>query len=428
MATRISTLSNGLKVVSDQIDTVETAAVGVWVNVGARHEKGPLSGASHFLEHMAFKGTAHRNAQEIAESIESVGGHLNAYTSRENTCYYARILSQDTPLAVDILSDILQFSTFREEEMVRERGVILQEIGESLDNPDDLVFDQLQKISFPDQALGRSILGTNKSVSEMTRDMLKTYQERHYGTSNMVLAATGKVRHDEIVSMAEEKFQHLSRDIEIEKEPVRFGGGAIHTHRALEQIHFMMGFEGLALGHEHYYVMSVLAALLGGGMSSRLFQEVREKKGLAYSIYSFTSAFSDTGLLGFYMGTDEHGLVPALETMTGELSHVHETLRPKELARVKAQLKASLMMALESTTTRCEQLAQQMMIYGRPLSPTEIIDRIEAVEMEEVQALAFQIFKSPPVISTVGPVFKTPSYEDICGMLGQQAPLRAETA
>lgn len=421
MTTRISTLSNGLQVVTDQIDTVETAAVGLWVNAGARHETAELAGVSHFLEHMAFKGTANRSARDIAESIESVGGYLNAYTSRETTCYYARLLSHDVPLAVDLLSDILQFSTFKEEELEKERQVILQEIGESLDNPDDLVFDHLQQTAFPGQALGASILGTPDSVTRMTRPHLKAYQEHHYSASRMVLAATGKVHHDAIVAMAEERFQHLPRHTPVKTEKARFQGGYHQLHRPLEQVHFMMGFEGLPLGHPRYYSQSVLAAVLGGGMSSRLFQEVREKKGLAYSIYSFTSAFSDSGLLGFYVGTSEQHFTPALETMTRELRQVSETLTMKEICRVKAQLKASLMIALESTTTRCEQLAQQMITYGRPLSPSEIIDRIEAVELDDIQDLGKSLFATPPAISTVGPVFQMPTYDEVCDMLGQTA-------
>lgn len=409
MTTRITTLASGLRVVTDQIDTVETAAVGVWVSVGARHEGPHEAGVSHFLEHMAFKGTANRSAQDIAETIEGVGGHLNAYTSRETTCYYARVLGDDVPLAVDLLSDILQFSTFREEELMKERDVILQEIGEAQDNPDDIVFDQLQRTAYKDQALGASILGTVESVSSMARATLQRYQDAHYKAPSMVLAAAGKVRHEALVALAEEKFQHLAASPDTALIQAQFSGGTVHLARPLEQVHLMVGYEGLKLGHPRFYTQSILAAILGGGMSSRLFQEIREKRALAYSVYGFTTAFSDSGLLGFSMGTSEKSVQNALDVLAQELESVHTTVSSRELARVKAQLKASLMMALESTSSRCEQLAQQLMIYGRPVSAAELIDRIEAVTLEDVADLAKETFSKPYVVSTVGPL-KAPTH------------------
>ncbi|MBA4118777.1 MAG: peptidase M16 [Candidatus Puniceispirillum sp.] len=411
MTTRITTLSSGLRVVTDQIDTVETAAVGMWVGVGARHEASHEAGVSHFLEHMAFKGTANRSAQDIAETIEGVGGHLNAYTSRETTCYYARVLGDDVPLAVDLLSDILQFSTFREEELIKERDVILQEIGEALDNPDDIVFDQLQRTAYANQALGASILGTVESVSTMARATLQAYQDAHYKAPSMVLAAAGKVRHEALVALVEEKFQHLSSSLDTSFEKATFSGGALHLHRPLEQVHLMVGYEGLRLGHPRFYTQSVLAAVLGGGMSSRLFQEIREKRALAYSVYGFTTAYSDAGLMGFSMGTSEKSVQNALDVLRDELNKVHTSLQPREIARVKAQLKASLMMALESTSSRCEQLAQQLLIYGRPVSAAEIIDRIESVTLEDVADLAKEMFAKEGVISTVGPLTAPVSFK-----------------
>lgn len=419
MTLQISTLSNGLRVVTDHVDWLETVALGVWVNVGTRHETALLNGISHLLEHMAFKGTVHRSAREIAESIENVGGHLNAYTARENTAYFARVLSLDVPLAVDLLSDILQFSTFKQEELEKEKHVVLQEISECHDSPDDVLFDHLQEVSYPHQALGRPVLGQSHSVAKLSRDALQKYMTETYAASQMILVASGKVDHRSLCHLAEEKFSFLQREATLNPEPGLYQGGHLALHRDLEQVHMILGFEALPLGHDHYYVLAILAALLGGGMSSRIFQEVREKRGLAYSVYGFTSSFSDTGLMGFYVGTGERESREALKVIGDILGTVGETLQVSEVERVKAQLKASLLMALENMVTRCEQLAHQMTIYGRPLSQTEIVDRIEAVTLEQIRDLARSIFGTAPVFTSIGPSLQIPTYEEVCHFLGQ---------
>lgn len=421
MTTQISTLSNGLTIITDCVESLETTSLGVWVNVGTRHEEASFNGISHLLEHMAFKGTTHRSAREIAESIENVGGHLNAYTSRENTTYLARVLSSDVPLAVDLLSDILQFSTFKQEELEKERHVVLQEIRDSHDSPDDLLFDLLQETAFPNQALGRPVLGRSETIQSLSREALQNYMNTTYAASQMVLVACGKVDHQMLHNLAEEKFSFLNPQATLQTEPAKYQGGIGHIHRPLEQMHMIMGFEAFPLGHKDYYALALLAALLGGGMSSRLFQEVREKRALAYSVYGFTSSFVDTGLMGIYLGTGEKETRQALKVIGDVLRSIPETLNESEINRVKAQLKASLMMALESTTTRCEQLAHQMTIYGRPLSQTEIVDRIEAVTLPQIQETANFLFSSPPVFTSVGPAFQTPTYEEICSFLGQNS-------
>lgn len=419
MTTQISTLSNGLTIVTDRVESLETASLGVWVNVGTRHEPAPLNGVSHFLEHMAFKGTTHRNAREIAETIENVGGHLNAYTSRENTTYLARVLGTDVSLAVDLLSDILQFSTFKEEEFEKERQVVLQEIRDCHDAPDDLLFDLLQEAAFPNQALGRPVLGRSETIKNLSCSSLKHFMSHTYAASQMVLVACGKVDHQELHKVAEEKFCYLPPQSVLSVESAHYQGGVAHIRRPLEQMHMVLGFEGFSLGHKNYYSAALLTTLLGGGMSSRLFQEVREKRALAYSVYGFTSSYIDTGLLGIYLGTSERETRKALEVIGQVLAETTDTLKDHEVCRVKAQLKASLMMALESTTIRCEQLAHQMSIYGRPLSQAEIVDRIEAVTLAEMKETAHVLFTSPPVFTSIGPSSQGFLHEEICSYLNQ---------
>ncbi len=305
MTVQITKFSNGLTIATDPVPQAKSAAIGIWVDVGARHEPAELNGVSHMLEHMAFKGTARRSARQIAEEIEAVGGHLNAYTSREQTAYVARILAEDVPLAVDILSDILQNSVFDETELERERAVILQEIGQALDTPDDIIFDNLQEVAYPSQALGRTILGTPERVKGFGRAHLADYMAANYRAPTMILAASGAVDHDMLVALAESKFAGLRNGRGSTHEPARYVGGDHRTERELEQVHLLLGFDGVTYDDPDFYAAQVYATLLGGGMSSRLFQEVREIRGLAYSIYAFAASYVDTGMFGVYAGTGE---------------------------------------------------------------------------------------------------------------------------
>jgi hypothetical protein len=285
---RLTTLDNGLRVVTETMPRVETASFGVWVDAGARYEAPEVNGVAHMLEHMAFKGTAKRTARGIAEAIEDVGGSLNAYTGREHTAYYARVLAEDVPLAADILSDILLQSTFDAEEFEKERHVILQEIGETLDTPSDLVFDQFQEAAFPGQAIGRSILGTEAVIEKLPRESLQAFVDAHYGPEALVIAASGKVEHEAIVAIAEERFGRLPRRARPVAEPSRYEGGEWLTGRDLEQVHLCLGLEAMAYTDDDFIPLQVFSTALGGGMSSRLFQEVRENRGLCYSVFSFT--------------------------------------------------------------------------------------------------------------------------------------------
>ena len=402
-APTVTTLSNGLRVVTDSIPHVETVTCGLWVDVGARNEPSSINGISHVLEHMAFKGTERRSALQIAEEVEAVGGYLNAYTSREATAYHARILKEDTPLAVDILADILQNSTFDEAEFAREQSVIIQEIGQTYDTPDDIIFDYFQQTCYPDQPLGRPILGTAEIVRTLTPAQVKKYMKDHYGARQMVFAAAGKLDHKEIVDLVTEKFSSIPMDCPKESAPAVYKGGTFHQMRDLEQTHIILGMQGLPFGDEDYYAASILSTILGGGMSSRLFQEVREKRGLVYTIYSFTSSYRDSGMFGIYAGTSPNQTQELLPVVREELDRFSKTLEMSEMKRAKAQLKAGLMMSLESTTSRCEQLANQMMIYGRPILPHETLEKVDAVSLDQVSALATRLFSGPQTFTTLGP-------------------------
>jgi predicted Zn-dependent peptidase len=398
-----TTLPNGLRVVTDSIPHVETITCGVWVDVGARHEPAEINGISHVLEHMAFKGTARRSALQIAEEIEAVGGYLNAYTSREATAYHARILKSDIPLAIDILADILQNSTFDAAEFEREQSVIIQEIGQTYDTPDDIIFDYFQETCYPNQPVGRAILGTAEIVRSLVPHQVQAYLKDHYGARQMVFAAAGKLDHQHIVQLVENKFASLPLDRPKETIPAIYQGGTFHQSRDLEQTHLIMGFEGVPFGHPDYYAASILSTILGGGMSSRLFQEVREKRGLVYSVYTFSANYQDNGIFGIYAGTNPKQIDELLPVVHKELDRFSKTLELVEMNRAKAQLKAGLMMGLESTTARCEQLANHMLIYGRPLTSDEILAKVDAVTSDHVTSLANRLFTSPMTLTTLGP-------------------------
>ena len=404
MTVHVTRLANGMAVASDAMDGIETAAVGVWVGAGARDETPELNGVSHMLEHMAFKGTRRRSAADIVDEVESVGGHINAYTSRENTAYYLRVLAKDVPLAVDILADILRNSTFDPDELERERAVIVQEIGQAADTPDDVIFDHFQAVAYPGQALGRPVLGSLETVSALRRDAVARYMGENYGAERMVLAAAGKVDHDALVRLAEEHFAAIPARGAAPEEPARYVGGEDIRPRDLEQVHIILGFEGVAYEDPDYYAMSALSAILGGGMSSRLFQEIREKRGLVYSIYSFASSYRDGGLLGVYAGTGEDEVAALMPVLTGELARIGATITRHEIERVKAQLKAGLLMAMERTRARAERLGQHMLIYGRPLPPEEIVERIEAVDEAAIARVAGRVFSGSPTLAALGRV------------------------
>jgi predicted Zn-dependent peptidase len=411
--TTITTLDNGLRVITETMPRVKTASVGVWVDVGARYERPEVNGVAHMLEHMAFKGTERRSARAIAEEIESVGGHLNAYTSREHTAYYCRLLAEDVPMGIDLLADILQHSTFVEAELARERTVVLQEIGQVHDTPDDLVFDLFQETAFPDQPLGRSILGPAEVIAGLPRGALLDYMGEHYRPGRMVLAGAGMIEHEALVGLAERLFRDLPAGAPGTAEPAVYRGGERRIERDLEQVHLLLGFEGLPATDPDFYALQVYSTMLGGGMSSRLFQEVRESRGLAYSVFSYASCYRDTGLLGIYAGTGEDEVSELVEVVAEEVRKLEATLSPAELRRARAQLKASVLMALESCSAVCEDLARQLLVHGRRLPPEEVIARIEAVDEDAIRRVARRITAHPLTVTAIGPLARLPPIDTV---------------
>lgn len=408
---RITRLSNGLRIITEEMASVESVCIGVWVGTGSRAETADVNGAAHYLEHMAFKGTTNRSALDIALEVEAVGGHFNAYTARENTAYYMKVLRGDVGLAVDILADILQNPTFEPDEFERERGVILQEIGQSLDTPDDIIYDYYQETAFPDQPMGRPILGTSELIRHFRRDSLIDFMSSRYQTGNMALIAAGAVDHDALVDMVEKSFTKIGDSDVPTVEPAQYRGGDFRRERDCEQVHLLMGFPGVPYGGPSHFDAHMLSMLLGGGMSSRLFQEVREKRGLVYSIYSHVSAFADCGLFGIYAGTGEKEVSELIPVVCDELSKLADDLNDEEIQRARAQLKSSLLMGLESTSNRCDQLGTQMLAYGRPWTTEEIIEKIDAVNKERLSALSREIFSQQPTLAATGPLNHLESFD-----------------
>ncbi len=410
-------LPNGLRIVTDSMETVETVSFGAWVEVGARHEEASINGVAHLLEHMAFKGTERRNARQIAEEMDAVGGHLNAYTARENTAYYAKVLKEDVPLAVDIIADILQHSTIDAEELAREQAVVLQEISQALDTPDDIIFDYFQETAYPAQAMGRSVLGQADVVRGMTRDTLLSFMRRHYSPSRLVISAAGRIDHDQIVALAGEAFSALPPDQPRQEEKAVYHGGDFRESRDLEQVHVLFGFDSVAFTDPDFYTVSMLSTLLGGGMSSRLFQEIREKRGLVYSIYSYAASSSDSGMMAIYAGTGENEVAELIPVVCEEILKIGDSITEAEISRARAQIKASLLMSLESTSSRCEQLARQMMIFGRPVSVAETVQKIDAVDHAALRRVAERLFSTPLTFAALGPLSKVEDFDTIAARL-----------
>ena len=417
MTARVTTLDNGLRVVTDAMPWVETVSLGVWVDVGTRNEPAAVNGVAHLLEHMAFKGTERRSARAIAEEVENVGGHLNAYTSREQTAFYAKVLKEDVPLGVDILSDILQHSTFDAEELERERTVIIQEIGQALDTPDDVIFDRFQEQAYPDQAMGRPVLGEAEIIKTIGRDAVAGYMHQHYSADRMVLSAAGAVDHDKLVDLAARSFVALPDYRGEPVEPARYRGGDLREDKDLEQVHLVLGFPGVSFADEDYYAASTLSTVLGGGMSSRLFQEIREKRGLVYTVYSFASSYADGGIFGVYAGTGEDEVEELMPVLCDELVKAADTMTEAEVARARAQLKASILMGLESTSARCEHVASQLLIYGRPIEVPELVRKIDEVDLAAVQRLARRTFAGAPTFTALGPIGRVEGFDRILDRL-----------
>lgn len=403
MKPEIFRLSNGIRVVIDPMAGLESTAIGVWVNGGAVDEGEEEGGLAHLLEHMAFKGTKRRTARAIAEEIEAVGGYLNAATSHQRTGYYARVLSGDTALAVDILSDILLNPTFDDSELEREKEVIVQEIGEAADTPDDVVFERLTAAAWGDAPLGRPILGTPQSVRAQTPVSLRSFTERLYGPASMVIAVSGAVDGERFLDIAEKAFGDLrSREAPPSRTTPLWRGGDAHDGRDIEQTHLALAFPGVATRHDDFFATRIYADILGGGMSSRLFQKVREERGLAYSVYAFADGYDDVGLTGAYVGADAAHIVEAAALIRGEMEALTREISETEMSRVRAMLRSSLLMSLESPASRIEAAAGQLFARGEILTPQAINEHLEAVSIDDVKRCAMRALEGTPAVSMVG--------------------------
>jgi predicted Zn-dependent peptidase len=410
-ASRLSVLPNGIRVISEAMPRVHTLAVGAWVDVGARYEPAEANGVAHLLEHMAFKGTATRSAKAIAEEIESVGGSLNAYTSRDHTAYYARALADDLPLAVDLIGDILQRSTIEPEELEKERHVVLQEIGQVNDTPDDLIGDLFQAAAYPDQPMGRSILGPEAIVAGMSREALLGYMHRHYAPARIVVAAAGKVEHERLVDLVGEAFRDLPPRPPEPPEPARYGGGRhLDRRKDLEQVHLCAGVEAFSHADPDHFALLVFSTALGGGMSSRLFQEARENRGLCYSIGTFTASHADTGLLGIDAGTAAADVPELVRVIESEAAALAAHPDPGEIRRAKAQLKAGLLMSLESCHAVCSELALQLLCFGRRMPTAEVLAKLDAVDEAAIRRVGRRLFGEgrPVTLAAIGPLKRLP--------------------
>ena len=414
MTIELHTLANGFRIVTEDMPGLKSASIGIWVQAGGRHERIEQNGIAHFLEHMAFKGTKTRSALQIAESIEDVGGYINAYTSREMTAFYARVLEDDVALGLDVISDILLNPVFDPAEIEVERGVILQEIGQTLDTPDDIIFDWLQEVAYPDQALGRSILGPTERVSAFNRDDLQGFVAEHYGPNQMILSAAGAVDHDAIVRQAEALFGHLPavpRAPEL-MQPARFGGGERRENKALEQVHFALALEGPTYRDPAIYTAQIYASAMGGGMSSRLFQEVREHRGLCYTIFAQAGAYEDTGLMTIYAGTSAEQIAELATVTIDEMKRAADDMTAAEVARARAQMKAGLLMGLESPSNRAERLARLLSIWGRIPTIDETIERVDDVTTGDVKDFAGQMAgQAGTALALYGPAQAAPTLD-----------------
>ena len=411
--TQLTTLDNGLRIITQNMPGLETVSMGIWNFVGGRDELENINGVAHLLEHMAFKGTSKRSALQIAETIENVGGDINAYTSKEITAYYVKLMAENLSLGAEILTDILQNSTFAEEELDRERGVIIQEIGMYLDTPDDMIFDYWQSKAYPDQPMGRSILGKSNIIKNITREEVKNFMMDHYNPKKMVVSAAGKIDHSSFVELISSKCDNLPNGKVNNRTAANYLGGEYREQKDLEQIHLLLGFKGLDFHHKDYYSSLVYSSILGGGMSSKLFQEIREKRGLVYGISSFGSSYTDTGSFAIYAGTGENQIEELIPVLCDELKKSSDSILEKEISRGKAQLKSGLMMSRESAFRRCESAARQLLVFNRVIEPSEIIKKIDEVTKESVSNVSNYILKSPMTIASIGPIKKLESLEQI---------------
>ncbi|CAG7610260.1 M16 family metallopeptidase [Actinacidiphila bryophytorum] len=411
---RRSVLPGGLRVVTETLPTVRSATFGIWAAVGSRDETPVLNGATHYLEHLLFKGTGRRSALDISAAVDAVGGEMNAFTAKEYTCYYARVLDTDLPLAIDVVCDMLTGSLIRQEDIDAERGVVLEEIAMTEDDPGDQVHDLFTTAMLGDTPLGRPVLGTVETINALTRDQVARFYRKHYDPTRLVVAAAGNIDHASVVRQVRRAFERAGalRDPEAQPQPPRDGSRTLRSSgrvevldRRTEQAHVVLGMPGLSRTDERRWALGVLNTALGGGMSSRLFQEVREKRGLAYSVYSYTSSFADCGLFGVYAGCQPSRVPEVLKICRDELNQVAEHgLTDEELRRAIGQLSGSTVLGLEDTGALMNRIGKSELCWGDQLSVDDLLARIAAVTPDEVRAVARDVLGQRPSLAAIGPL------------------------
>ncbi|MFA1549971.1 M16 family metallopeptidase [Actinomadura chokoriensis] len=410
-AVRRTVLPGGLRIITETMPTVRSAAFGIWSAVGSRDEGPADAGASHYLEHVLFKGTKRRSALEISAAIDAVGGDLNAFTAKEYTCYYARVLDADLPLAVDVVSDMVAESVNRPEDVEAERGVILEEIHMRDDDPGDLIHDEFSTALYGETPLGRPILGTEDSINALSRDRIHGYYREHYVPSKLVVSVAGNIDHEEVVRLVSRAFaEHLTGDAapaapRLDGAPAPVDPRSVVIDKDTEQAHIILGGAGVSRTDDRRFALGVLNAALGGGMSSRLFQEIREKRGLAYSVYSYTAQYADSGIFGVYAGCQPAKAEEVLSICRDELGKAaEECLTDEELERGKGQLRGAMVLGLEDTGSRMSRIGKSELVYESLLRVEEVLARIEAVTLDDVRAIAAEVLSAPQALTVIGPV------------------------
>lgn len=407
-------LENGLTIASEKLDHTQTVAINLLVKLGSRFEPEELSGISHFLEHMSFKGTKTRTAKQIAEEFELLGAHFNAYTGREHTVYTVFLLKEHVEAALNILADIIQNSAFEEVEVDRERTVILQEIAQCLDSPDDVVFDNLQAVVFKDQTMGRTIIGTADIIQNINSEALKKYVTNYYNASQMILAIAGNIEHEKVLSLANKYFSSLRKGIPIKASEAKYIGGHKYHQKDLEQVQIQMCFSGVSMVDEDYYTSLLLSGILGEGMSSRLFQEVREKRGLVYSVGSYNLTYSDIGTFNLYAGTDEKKTNEVIEVIAEEFLKIQHGIHDHELQRAKERIKTGIMASKEMSSHRASELASDYAVFGKHITATETLEKINKINKDDIQHFCKKIHSESTVsISAIGKINKITPYEKV---------------
>ncbi|WDM85244.1 insulinase family protein [Ehrlichia sp. JZT12] len=419
MSPSITQLSNNFTVITDTMPHVESVSINIWVNVGSRYENANTAGISHFLEHMAFKGTKTRTAFDIAQIFDDIGGNFNAHTDREHTVYHVKTLKRDIKIAIEVLADIILNSQFPQEEIDREKGVVLQEIYQTNDSPTSIIFDKYIEAAYPNQIFGKSILGTPESVNGLSKGDLHTYMNEYYHASNMLLSVAGNITHQEVIDLVSQYFSQIKKS-EHHKSANQsiYYSGEYREIRNLEQVHLVIGFPSVSYKDDKFYTIQILDSILGNGMSSRLFQKVREQLGLVYSISSFNSSYSDNGIFSIYAATDKNNLTQLLTTIASEVKSITTNLQENEITRAKGKLTSEILMSRESTTARAESLGYYYSHYNRYIPKEELLQKISEITIEDIQDCINSLLGSNNKITlaAIGQIETLPSYNDITQM------------